>query len=849
MLEKYSSTPDYQDRILACIIQHPERFMCYGGVLSAAYFSGTPRIVTARTMFGYCKKHNRYPAWDVLVERVKDAIDSTPDQKHEEDITDYLNRLKEMGTGDIDSVVEDVVKFARKRAYLIALEEAFQYWQQGKEPAGGFEALFKTAAQVGVNFSDLGYLIGPNQEDSIISIIEEYLERKPGIQLGGKFYLLDEIWQRKGGIRPGWLIAILAPPKRYKCWGKGTGILMFDGSVKPVEDIKVDDLVMGDDSTPRRVLSCGKGRGPMFSVKQRSGKDFICNDAHILCLKSPKGDIKEMTTQDYSKQRPWFQRTWQGYKQAIEFPERQVPLDPYFVGLWLGDGTSGEAEVCVADKDLEIVKFIEHYAEQIQMRVSSFEGQSCQQLRLVKRPSKRGGFCSVEGCGQPHRVGGFCNKHYCQARYHEGFKVLPPGQTRWQNTVVLALKNLGIYRSKQIPEVYKINSRSLRLKLLAGLIDSDGHFYSNRGFVCNFTNEQLANDICWLARSLGFLAEVWPFTASIKSRGYACKAWRVTISGALSQIPTLVPRKRGVDSFKHRNGRYKIKVTPIGEGDYYGFTLDQNERLMLDDFTVSHNTTLCVNLALNIAYGGRPVFYYPCEITQIDAAIRTFQCLTDSSDQLLVDNPASFTKLTIDRANETMGAPVLIKGYPMRSVTIAGDIRSHSLASRQQLGLEPAAIFIDHAETLRCSSTKKDISDHRAQGEIYVEAKNLAVEMGCPVFLPDRCNAETVERLVPSMKSFQGAFEKAGHVDGALGLCATEEEHLQNQIRYFLFLNRHGAAGLHFRGIVNPDTQRMTMDTKIPWNPEDDDYDRYKKGGKGGKRRPRAFDPDKMMAD
>jgi hypothetical protein len=97
--------------------------------------------------------------------------------------------------------------------------------------------------------------------------------------------------------------------------------------------------------------------------------------------------------------------------------------------------------------------------------------------------------------------------------------------------------------------------------------------------------------------------------------------------------------------------------------------------------------------------------------------------------------------------------------------------------------------------------------------------------------MPDRCNKETVEKTVPTMASFQGSFEKAGIVDLGIGLCANEQEYLDNQIRYFVFLNRHGEANHHFRGEVCPKTQRLTGWTKIPWNPEDEDY----KGSRGRK--------------
>jgi hypothetical protein len=86
--------------------------------------------------------------------------------------------------------------------------------------------------------------------------------------------------------------------------------------------------------------------------------------------------------------------------------------------------------------------------------------------------------------------------------------------------------------------------------------------------------------------------------------------------------------------------------------------------------------------------------------------------------------------------------------------------------------------------------------------------------------MPDRCNKDTVDRKVPSMSSFQGSFEKAGIVDVALGLCATEGEHKQHKIRYFIFLNRNGEQYLHFEGKVDPLTYRMTVDTKVAYNPD-----------------------------
>jgi hypothetical protein len=89
--------------------------------------------------------------------------------------------------------------------------------------------------------------------------------------------------------------------------------------------------------------------------------------------------------------------------------------------------------------------------------------------------------------------------------------------------------------------------------------------------------------------------------------------------------------------------------------------------------------------------------------------------------------------------------------------------------------------------------------------------------------MPDRCNRETVGKAVPNMSSFQGAFEKAGAVDVAIGLCATEAEHLQGRMRYFVFLNRHGPQLLHFEGRVDAECMRMTIDKQIEYVPEEDE--------------------------
>ena len=72
------------------------------------------------------------------------------------------------------------------------------------------------------------------------------------------------------------------PCGRGKCLGIDTPIIMYDGSIKMVQDIVVGDVIMGDDSTPRNILSLARGREQMYKVIPDKGEPYIVNESHIL---------------------------------------------------------------------------------------------------------------------------------------------------------------------------------------------------------------------------------------------------------------------------------------------------------------------------------------------------------------------------------------------------------------------------------------------------------------------------------------------------------------------------------------------------------------------------------------
>lgn len=129
------------------------------------------------------------------------------------------------------------------------------------------------------------------------------------------------------------------------CHTAGTEILCFDGLMRKVEDIKVGDLLMGPDSKPREVLKLVRGKEEMFKITPKKGNPFVVNKNHILHLvhsgQSGGPPALDVSVKDYLNCSQIFKdRNKLKYSNAIVFKNEQDPLvDPYFLGLWLGDGS------------------------------------------------------------------------------------------------------------------------------------------------------------------------------------------------------------------------------------------------------------------------------------------------------------------------------------------------------------------------------------------------------------------------------------------------------------------------------------------------------------------------------
>lgn len=145
---------------------------------------------------------------------------------------------------------------------------------------------------------------------------------------------------------------IVGPPGSGKCLAPGTPIIMFDGTTKNVEDIHTGDVLMGDDSTPRRVLSTTSGTDQMYRIKQSRGDDYVVNEPHILVLRNKdSGKIIEKSVADILSD-PTILSIYQGYRLNKDFTIRtcsNLTIEPLGEGQYYGFQIDGNRRFLLGD--------------------------------------------------------------------------------------------------------------------------------------------------------------------------------------------------------------------------------------------------------------------------------------------------------------------------------------------------------------------------------------------------------------------------------------------------------------------------------------------------------------------
>ena len=364
---------------------------------------------------------------------------------------------------------------------------------------------------------------------------------------------------------------------------KNTKVLMFDGTLKRADDVKVGEYLMGVDSTPRLVTAVYKGKDEhMYRIDQSKGDSYTVNSRHIntfICI-GKRGkrledhekhivDIDMPTLLSFSKN--YINERIRTFKVAWEMPERKVLIDPYFLGLWLGDGCSDNVIICKPYK--EIQDYCDWYAEKLGINCDH-SGWN-ENLKCMTNHIFYDGY--LKGQNFQRNI-----KHCKLSTYFRAYK---------------------LFGHKHIPPQYLYTSKKVRLELLAGLIDTDGDLWQN-GYHWGSIHKELAEQVKYLADSLGFRTYLSGGEKFNKQLGRMYEFWGVSISGKIDEIPVKLPHKKMNYDWDNKPSNKdwgtidgitpsvvsSIKITDVGEGEYVSITTDGDHRFLLADGTVTHNS-------------------------------------------------------------------------------------------------------------------------------------------------------------------------------------------------------------------------------------------------------------------
>ncbi len=353
--------------------------------------------------------------------------------------------------------------------------------------------------------------------------------------------------------------------------------VLTPGGFRPIGSLRVGDLVVGSDGLPTPVLGVyPQGREEIFRVRTQDGAETVCSAEHLWFVKTPSdrrygkaGRVLETREMIGSLRNHHYRRYELPLLSApAEFERRDVPIDPYALGLLLGDGcltTKTTPSFTTADPEL---------APALESGLPGIE---------VRRKS---------------------DVDYVLHHIHGG-----RGGVIVSNPVTVALRELGLAgtrsSTKFIPDAYLHNALDVRLAVLQGLLDSDGGPVTQKGRTCRIqystTSRRLADDVGFLVRSVGGVSYVRRRIADGRPPGRArgravhhrSDSFVMNIRLPAGIDPFRLARKR--DRYRQSGGgrpmRFIDAIEPAGEAETICIQVAAADSLYVtDDFLVTHNT-------------------------------------------------------------------------------------------------------------------------------------------------------------------------------------------------------------------------------------------------------------------
>lgn len=386
-----------------------------------------------------------------------------------------------------------------------------------------------------------------------------------------EFDILD--WVVNGPTRRG----VLAPRGVGKALALDTPLPTPAGWTT-MGEVRVGDRLFDENGKPcvvTRATDVMHDR-PCYRVCFSDGTSIVADADHLWAVKDRWGhkprELRVLSTQQMVKRvnlptgRSQTERRY-GIPVAkpIQCDDAALPIPPYALGVWLGDGHSGGGRLTVHDSDMP------HFRREL-ADCGIVVGES-----PTRRPDAQCATWSIGVTGH--------------ARCPD------TGQMTANDSMQSRLRRLSLLNNKHIPSAYLRSSASQRLALLQGIVDTDGYISDQAGR-CEVTTTKsaLRDGIMELARSLGFKPTCCSGRAKVNGRDVGPK-YRIGFHAHSDTPPARMPRK--VDRLRARSQkticstRTIVGIEPVASVPVRCIQVDSPNHLYLagEGMVPTHNTT------------------------------------------------------------------------------------------------------------------------------------------------------------------------------------------------------------------------------------------------------------------
>ena len=779
---------DFQYRLIKAFIEDKGFFRDFNHVIDQNMFTETYLRTIVGIMKEYFIKQESVPDYGVIQIKIREKIIDEDELQYYEEAIEKIRKSPSDGRDEIEDMAE---KFFFQQNIVRISNELKQMASSGElndlNKYSTCKKMLEDALAVGRK---------SDNTTSPFESIEDDLSVENVVTIPTGIGRLDETLG--GGIDKGKIGLIICPMGCGKALPEDELVVTPNGFVK-IKELKVGDYVIGSNGKATMVTGVfPQGIRDIYNVMFSDGTSVRCDKEHLWTVntwqqrhkkKMSNGIRKHYIDDSFSVTKTLDELMKLGFRlpkhhnehqfripvcKPVEYNKRDLLIDPYLLGYFLGDGCLSRGAITVGSIDED---------------------------EVINNLSNLGFEFSI-------------HKHKERSTSIDFHVDLRNALSRYFD-----IKNT-LSDNKYIPNDYLYSSIEDRVSLLNGLMDSDGYCSKSGSSSFSTKSKTLAENVRELVLSLGGFANISSKSAKYFNKKYNkivdCGiVYTVSLSLCDKSIP-IYKLNRKQTRVKYRdmkkNERYFENVEYVGKSQAICIKVDADDELFLTkDYIVTHNTSMTTCLAANAArYKCKQNFNEGFKVLQI--------CFEDKPRDLHRKYIANVVDVEARKLNESKETTDIVKwklkaseDYELLNNNIrilklntgevtATDIKN-LIKKKINEGFKPDMVIVDYFECVEGEpgSSRSDVTER--EGRTMRKFETMADELDIAMWIPTQGNRESISAELVTNDKVGGSIRKNQIAQVVLSITRSVDDVRNKRAALAVLKNRTGEAGLTLNGV------------------------------------------------